>query len=84
VLRENESTDNSYVESLNVQLRDECLNTHWFESINEAKRQIEAWRRDYNESRPHMALGERTPEEFAALMRQRNNQENENVEKVSL
>ena len=82
--RPGKPTDNAYVESFNGRLRDECLNTHWFESINEAKQQIEAWRRDYNESRPHMALGERTPEEFAALMRQRNNQENENVEKVSL
>ena len=61
-----------------------ALNTHWFESINEAKQQIEAWRRDYNESRPHMALGERTPEEFAALMRQRTDHKDENVEKVSL
>jgi transposase InsO family protein len=52
--------------------------------VNEAKQQIEAWRRDYNESRPHMALGERTPEEFAALMQRSNDQKTENVEKVSL
>jgi transposase InsO family protein len=77
-------TDNAYVESFNGRLREECLNTHWFESINEAKQQIEAWRRDYNESRPHMALGERTPEEFAALMRRSENHKTENAEKVSL
>jgi putative transposase len=38
---------------------------HWFEIIAEAKRIIEAWRKDYNESRPHMALGNQTPQEYA-------------------
>ncbi len=33
----------------------------------EAKDVIEAWRRDYNESRPHMALGHRTPQEYRLL-----------------
>jgi hypothetical protein len=46
-------------------LRDECLNEHWFISLGEAREMIEAWRREYNESRPHRALGERTPNEFA-------------------
>jgi putative transposase len=53
------------VESFNGTLRDECLNTHWFSSLEEAKVVIETWRREYNESRPHRALGERTPHEFA-------------------
>ena len=34
-------------------------------TLSEAKEIIEAWRREYNESRPHRALGERTPAEFA-------------------
>ncbi|WP_425606081.1 integrase core domain-containing protein [Paraburkholderia sejongensis] len=34
------------------------------QSLAEAKREIEAWRRDYNESRPHMALNDLTPGEF--------------------
>jgi putative transposase len=42
------------------------LNVHWFESLEDAKEKIEGWRRDYNESRPHQALSERTPAEFAA------------------
>jgi putative transposase len=46
-------------------LWDECLNLRWFETTAEAKRLIEAWRREYNESRPHMALGNRTPQEYA-------------------
>jgi putative transposase len=58
-------TDNAYVESFNATWRRECLNAHWFESLHEAKERIEAWRREYNESRPHRALQDRTPEEFA-------------------
>src|SRR5881628_3702244 len=55
---------NAYVESFNGRLRDECLNEHWFMSLGEARETIEAWRRDYNEVRPHTALGNRTPQEF--------------------
>jgi len=58
-------TDNAHVESFNATLRRECLNAHWFESLREAHDRIEAWRREYNESRPHRALQDRTPEEFA-------------------
>ncbi|VVE50785.1 integrase [Pandoraea cepalis] len=58
-------TDNAYAESFNGSLRDECLNTHWFDSIEHAQTTIEAWRIDDNESRPHMALGNIPPAEFA-------------------
>lgn len=64
--RPGKPTDNSFVESFNGSLRDECLNVHWFETIDEAKQKIEAWRVDYNESRPHQALNDLTPAEFAA------------------
>src|SRR5580700_8478253 len=37
--------------------RDECLNTNWFMSLDDAKSKIEAWRRHYNETRLHTALG---------------------------
>ena len=63
--RPGKPTDNSYVESFNGSFRDECLNTHWFESIEDARVCIEAWRVDYNESRPHMALGGAAPQELA-------------------
>jgi putative transposase len=59
-------TDNAYVESFNGTLRAECLDVHWFASLTEAKQLIEAWRREYNDSRPHRSLGERTPNEFAS------------------
>ena len=58
-------TDNAYIETFNGTLRAECLDAHWFETVMEAKESIEAWRKEYNESRPHRALGERTPNEFA-------------------
>src|SRR4029077_4248552 len=61
-------TDNAHVESFNATLRRECLNAHWFESLHEAKARIEAGRREYNESRPHRALRDRTPEEFAKVV----------------
>ncbi|VWC32819.1 integrase catalytic subunit [Burkholderia seminalis] len=63
--RPGEPTDNSFIETFNGSFRDECLNLHWFESLAEAKREIEAWRRDYNESRPYSALKELAPAEFA-------------------
>ncbi len=51
--------------TFNGTLRAECLDAHWFATLEEAKEKIEAWRKEYNESRPHRALGERTPNEFA-------------------
>ncbi len=57
-------TDNAYIESFNGKLRDECLNTHWFLSMDDARNKIEAWREDYNRERPHSSLGYMTPSEF--------------------
>ena len=60
---------NAFIESFNGKMRDECLNEHWFISLREARETIEAWRRDYNEVRPHTSLGNRTPQEFAGAGR---------------
>ena len=54
---------NAVMESFNGRFRDECLNSHWFTSREDARRTIEAWRIDYNRERPHSSLGYRTPEE---------------------
>ena len=62
---------NGFIESFNGTLRDDCLNVHWFTSIERARRAIEAWRNDYNDVRPHSALGELTPTEFAAFTDER-------------
>lgn len=67
--RPGKPTDNCFIETFNGSLRDECLNVHWFESLEEANAKIEDWRKDYNESRPHQALNDQTPAEFAARAR---------------
>lgn len=38
-------------------IRDEFLNVNWFLSIEDAKMKVEAWRKDYNDFRPHSSLG---------------------------
>ena len=58
-------TDNAYIESFNGRVRQECLNQHWFLSLADAQEQIDQWRLDYNENRPHSSLGNQTPVEFA-------------------
>ena len=63
--RPGKPTDNATVESFNGRLRQECLNANWFMSLNDAQIKIEAWRKDYNESRPHSALDWATPAGFA-------------------
>jgi putative transposase len=57
--------ENAFVESFHGKFRDECLNTHWFESLADARRTIEAWRCWYNTERGHSSLGRTTPFEFA-------------------
>jgi putative transposase len=59
-------TDNPYIEAFNGRLRDECLDQHWFASLEDARQTIESWRQDYNTERPHGALGNQTPHAFAA------------------
>jgi len=59
-------TQNAYIESFNGKFRDECLNEHWFTTLAHARAVVSAWRRDYNEARPHSALNYQSPAEFAA------------------
>ncbi len=63
--RPGKPTDNANVESFNGRPRQECLNASWFMSLNDARGKIEAWRRYYNESRPHSALDWSTSAGFA-------------------
>lgn len=58
--------DNAHIESFNGSFRDECLNAHWFLSMEDAAEKIERWRSDYNQHRPHSALGNLAPGAFAA------------------
>lgn len=64
-IRPGKPVENAYIESFNGRLRDECLNGHWFLSLADARRQIAAWRAEYNSGRPHSGLAGRTPDEFA-------------------
>ena len=57
--------ENGFIESFNGKFRDECLNEHWFVDLAHARQEIEGWRCDYNQVRPHSALGYLTPAEFA-------------------
>ena len=58
--------ENGIIESFNGKLRDECLNVHWFESLADVRAEIEAWREEYNQMRPHSSLGNRAPAEYIA------------------
>jgi putative transposase len=64
-IRPGKPIENAFVESFNGRLRDECLNENWFADLQEARSKIGMWRIDYNEVRPHSALGNRTPTEYA-------------------
>ena len=55
---------NGHVESFNGRLRDECLDTSWFRTLNDVRETLANWRREYNCERPHSSLDYRTPEEF--------------------
>ena len=59
--RPGKPTDNAFIESFNSRFRQECLNEHWFLSLEDATEKIETWRRHYNEQRPHSSLGYQTP-----------------------
>lgn len=70
--RPGKPTDNAYIESFNGRFREECLSTHWFLSLDDARTKIEAWRKEYNESRPHMSLNYMTPKEFRMVTSKNN------------
>jgi putative transposase len=59
------ATQNARVESFHGSWREECLAVSWFQNLFDARRKIAAWRKEYNEERPHSSLGHKTPKEFA-------------------
>ena len=62
--RPEKPTDNTFIESFNGKLQSECLNTHLFISLDDARGRCEAWRRDYNEERAHSSIGNKAPVEL--------------------
>jgi len=65
--RPGKPTDNAFIEAFNGRLRQECLNESWFLSLEDAREKVEVWRQEYNSQRPHGALGNLTPVEFARV-----------------
>jgi putative transposase len=63
-IRPGKPTDNGYIESFNGRLRDECLNVETFFDLSDVREKLMRWQLDYNQVRPHSALGDRSPEEF--------------------
>jgi putative transposase len=59
-------TQNGFVESFNGRMRDELLNETLFFSLAHAKTAIARWAVDFNNCRPHSALGYMTPAAHAA------------------
>jgi putative transposase len=62
--RPGKPTDNAFVESFNGKVRAECIDQNWFLSLDDARSKCEAYLREYNEERPHSAIGNKTPVEF--------------------
>lgn len=56
---------NAYVESFGSRIRDELLAVEQFSCLAEARVVIGDWHADYNEHRPHSALGMMAPAKFA-------------------
>ena len=61
----------AYIESFNGRFRDECLNEHWFTSLQHARVVVETWRKEYNEERPKRSLGGLTPTDYAKTLIQK-------------
>lgn len=70
-IRPGRPVENCYIESFAGRLRDECLNQSWFESLEDARRIVEAWRKEYNGERPHCALGSLRPANSGSLSHDR-------------
>jgi transposase InsO family protein len=51
--RPGKPTDNAFIESFNDKFRSECLNAHWFLTLDDAHLKMEEWRKDYNTVQPH-------------------------------
>jgi putative transposase len=68
-IRPGKPVENAYIESFNGRLREECLNMQVFLSMADARGKLDAWRKDYDECRPHSSIGNLTPIEFAGIAR---------------
>ena len=63
-------TQSALIESFNRRLRDECLNETLFSTLRDARYELNRWREDRNQVRPHSALGNLSPTEFVKKLAQ--------------
>jgi Integrase core domain len=75
-IRPGKPIENAYIESFNGRFRDEWLKEHWFFTIDHTRIVIEAWRKEYNEQRPHSSLNYLTPTQFATQASEKSMLEN--------
>lgn len=57
-------TQNAYIERFNRNFRQEVLNAYLFENLHSVRVIASDWIEDYNENRPHEALGNRSPRAY--------------------
>ena len=69
-IRPGRPVENSYIESFNGRLRDECLNVEVFFALSDVRDKLARWREDYNQVRPHSALADYAPAIFAQAWQQ--------------
>ncbi len=67
--RPGNAVDNAFIESFNGRLRDECLNTNWFDGLEHAREVIGAWLEDNNQHRRHRSLAGLPPVEYEKQLR---------------
>lgn len=58
--RPGKPTDNAFIEAFNGRFRTECLNAHWFMSLEDARQKMKGWRRYDNDERLHGTIGQET------------------------
>lgn len=75
-IRPGRPVENGHIESFNGRLRDELLNTELFFTVEDAQRKLDEWRQDYNLRRPHGALANLPPAEFARTLKKPKKQPN--------
>jgi putative transposase len=83
-IRPGKPIENAYVESFNGKLRDECLNQNQFVALAEASVILEAYRKEYNDERPHGSLNGLTPRGFAQRLTTMLNKQDLNQQRLSL
>jgi len=64
-IRPGKPVDNSYIESFNGRLRDEFLNVESFIDLSDVREKLTCWQLDYNHVRPHSALADCSPVQYA-------------------